>query len=139
MSGLRECPSCAGTDISAHRHKDDFENWRFDVSCSVCGMGVGFSEDANPWDTEAQLQARRDECVATWNRRAPDPLFGQLVEALEGRERDIGILIAQIRAMEEYTEESLEAEDAALVFQIENDDSARTALSAAAAAKEGRS
>lgn len=133
MSGFRECPSCAGTDISAHRHKDDFEKRRFDVSCSVCGMGVGFSEDANPWDTEAQLQARRDECVATWNRRAPDPLVGQLVEALRPLaaipvgpeiEDDINLVIYK---------------NAGRAVTVGDVLKARAALSAAAAAKEGRS
>jgi hypothetical protein len=40
---------------------------------------------------------------------------------IEAKDRDIGHLIAIIRFMEEATGESLGAEDAALVYQIERD------------------
>jgi len=52
------------------------------------------------------------------------------VEALEQRDRDIGILLANIRFLEDTLGESLEDEDASMVRQIEREHKDRSALSA---------
>lgn len=54
--------------------------------------------------------------------------MGELVEALKRRETDIGILVAQIRFLEELAGESLEGEDAIIVKSIAEDQRARAIL-----------
>ena len=66
MSELKPCPFCGGTNIQ-HRHQGG--GLDHTIRCRDCGCKTGHHES-------------KEDNVASWNRRAPDPEKQELVEAL---------------------------------------------------------
>lgn len=63
---LKACPFCGGEAwIDYHEGSYEYGGWA-DISCSVCGVDMGVTEDA---DSGESLKGR---AVKKWNTRQPN-------------------------------------------------------------------